>query len=79
MALNVFTGTIPALMTPCTKRREPDFDALARKGKELVGLGMSKQARGLKRPSKIMSNISGLAIPGTMLAYVERGDGGPTR
>ena len=45
----------------------------------LVGLGMAKRARGLKRPSKIMSNISGLAIPGTMLAYIERGDGGPTR
>lgn len=41
MALNFFTGTIPALMTPCTKRREPDFDALVRKGKELVGIGMS--------------------------------------
>jgi 1-pyrroline-4-hydroxy-2-carboxylate deaminase len=41
MASNVFTGLIPALMTPCTARREPDFDALVRKGKELVGLGMS--------------------------------------
>jgi 4-hydroxy-tetrahydrodipicolinate synthase len=41
MAASVFTGTIPALMTPCTARREPDFDALVRKGKELVGLGMS--------------------------------------
>jgi dihydrodipicolinate synthase/N-acetylneuraminate lyase len=41
MASNVFTGLIPALMTPCTSRREPDFDALVRKGKELVGLGMS--------------------------------------
>ena len=44
-----------------------------------VGLGMSKQARALKRPSRIMSNLSGLAMPGTMLAYAERGDGGPTR
>lgn len=41
MESNVFRGLIPALMTPCTSRREPDFDALARKGKELVGLGMS--------------------------------------
>jgi dihydrodipicolinate synthase/N-acetylneuraminate lyase len=41
MASTVFTGIIPALMTPCTTRREPDFDALVRKGKELVGLGMS--------------------------------------
>src|SRR5215475_14117812 len=41
MESNVFTGLIPALMTPCTSRREPDFDALVRKGTELVGLGMS--------------------------------------
>ncbi len=38
---NIFTGTIPALMTPCTSARKPDFDALVRKGKELVGHGMS--------------------------------------
>jgi 1-pyrroline-4-hydroxy-2-carboxylate deaminase len=41
MASTVFTGMIPALMTPCTARREPDFDALVHKGTELVGLGMS--------------------------------------
>ena len=41
MASPLFTGIIPALMTPCTGRREPDFDALVRKGTELVGLGMS--------------------------------------
>src|SRR5258708_4623778 len=41
MASSVFTGTIPALMTPCTRRREPDFDALVRKAKELIGVGMS--------------------------------------
>src|SRR5689334_3783556 len=41
MAWTIFTGMIPALMTPCTARREPDFDALVRKGKELIGLGMS--------------------------------------
>ncbi len=28
-------------MTPCTTERKPDFDALVRKGKELVALGMS--------------------------------------
>ncbi|MDE2334277.1 MAG: dihydrodipicolinate synthase family protein [Rhodospirillales bacterium] len=38
---NPFAGTIPALMTPCTPDRKPDFDALVRKGKELTGLGMS--------------------------------------
>jgi len=38
---NVFTGCVPALMTPCDEHGTPDFDALARKGKELVSLGMS--------------------------------------
>ncbi len=38
---NPFAGTIPALMTPCTPDREPDFAALVRKGRELVGLGMA--------------------------------------
>ena len=41
MAENIFKGTIPALMTPCTAKRQPDFDALVRKGKELVAAGMS--------------------------------------
>lgn len=38
---NIFTGCIPALMTPCRSDRSPDFDALVRKGKELVAAGMS--------------------------------------
>jgi len=38
---NIFTGCIPALMTPCTPNREPDFDALVKKGHELVEAGMS--------------------------------------
>jgi 4-hydroxy-tetrahydrodipicolinate synthase len=41
LAANVFRGCIPALMTPCKPDRTPDFEALARKGKELIGLGMS--------------------------------------
>ncbi|MBN9310544.1 dihydrodipicolinate synthase family protein [Devosia sp.] len=36
-----FTGCIPALMTPCRADRTPDFDALVRKAKELIELGMS--------------------------------------
>lgn len=40
MTTNVFEGTIPALMTPCKQDRTPDFDALVRKGRELVALGM---------------------------------------
>jgi dihydrodipicolinate synthase/N-acetylneuraminate lyase len=41
MASNIFAGTIPALMTPVRADRTPDFDALVRKAKELVGHGMS--------------------------------------
>ena len=41
MTATVFQGTMPALMTPCTPRREPDFAALARKGRELIDAGMS--------------------------------------
>ena len=32
---------MPALMTPCKPDRTPDFDALVRKGKELVDAGMA--------------------------------------
>ncbi len=37
---NVFCGCIPALMTPCSRDGKPDFEALVRKGCELVELGM---------------------------------------
>jgi 4-hydroxy-tetrahydrodipicolinate synthase len=41
MSKNVFSGMMPALMTPCKPDRTPDFDALVKKGKELVGAGMA--------------------------------------
>lgn len=41
MSDNIFTGCIPALMTPCTTDRRPDFDALVAKGRELIDIGMS--------------------------------------
>lgn len=41
MRTEIFTGVIPALMTPCTADRRPDFDALVRKGEELIAAGMS--------------------------------------
>jgi dihydrodipicolinate synthase/N-acetylneuraminate lyase len=41
MSSSVFTGCMPALMTPCKPDRTPDFDALVRKGKELIATGMS--------------------------------------
>ncbi len=36
----IFQGTLPALMTPCTTERMPDFDALVRCGKRLVDAGI---------------------------------------
>lgn len=41
MKASIFSGCIPALMTPCKSDRTPDFDALVRKGKELISKGMS--------------------------------------
>jgi 4-hydroxy-tetrahydrodipicolinate synthase len=37
----IFTGVIPALMTPCKADRTPDFEAMVRKAKELIEAGMS--------------------------------------
>ncbi|KRB61971.1 dihydrodipicolinate synthetase [Rhizobium sp. Root708] len=41
MRAKIFSGVIPALMTPCKEDRSPDFDGLVRKGKELIAQGMS--------------------------------------
>ncbi|MEZ5777624.1 MAG: dihydrodipicolinate synthase family protein [Paracoccaceae bacterium] len=41
MTSSIFSGCVPALMTPCKPDRSPDFDALVRKGKELIAAGMS--------------------------------------
>lgn len=41
MAADIFSGVIPALMTPCKEDRTPDFDALVRVAKELIADGMS--------------------------------------
>ena len=41
MSASVFKGVVPALMTPCTPDRRPDFEALVRKARELVTAGMS--------------------------------------
>ena len=37
---NIFTGCIPALMTPCDSKGVPNFEALAAKGQALVEAGM---------------------------------------
>ncbi len=37
---NLFTGCMPALMTPCTAKGEPQWDLLVAKGQELVEIGM---------------------------------------
>ncbi len=41
MKARIFSGVIPALMTPCKADRSPDFDALVAKGKQLIADGMS--------------------------------------
>ena len=41
MNTTIFSGTIPALMTPCKADRSPDFDALVREGQMLIDAGMS--------------------------------------
>lgn len=41
MDMSIFSGTIPALMTPCKADRSPDIEALVKKGKELIAAGMS--------------------------------------
>jgi 4-hydroxy-tetrahydrodipicolinate synthase len=41
MTTSVFSGTLPALMTPCKDDRTPDFDALVRKAQQLLEHGMS--------------------------------------
>ena len=37
---HVFKGCIPAIMTPCNSKGDPDFDALVRKAKKLIKAGM---------------------------------------
>ena len=41
MSSSVFTGTVPALMTPCNPDRTPNFVALVEKGQELMAAGMN--------------------------------------
>ena len=41
MNTEIFTGVIPALMTPCKPDRTPDFEELVRKAKQLIEAGMS--------------------------------------
>ncbi|WP_171208137.1 MULTISPECIES: dihydrodipicolinate synthase family protein [unclassified Ruegeria] len=41
MQPTIFTGMMPALMTPCKPDRTPDFDALVRKGQQMIAAGMS--------------------------------------
>ncbi|MBV1708204.1 MAG: dihydrodipicolinate synthase family protein [Hyphomicrobiales bacterium] len=41
MTLQIFSGVLPALMTPCGADGAPDFAALVRKGQQLVAQGMA--------------------------------------
>ena len=40
MDTQIFSGCIPALMTPCGADRQPDFDALVNKGQQMMTAGM---------------------------------------
>jgi 4-hydroxy-tetrahydrodipicolinate synthase len=41
MKAEIFSGVVPALMTPCKADRTPDFEALVAKAKALIDAGMS--------------------------------------
>jgi 4-hydroxy-tetrahydrodipicolinate synthase len=41
MDTSIFRGCLPALMTPCTPQRTPDFDALVARARELMAAGMN--------------------------------------
>ena len=41
MDTSIFSGCIPALMTPCNADRTPNFEALVKKGQELMAAGMT--------------------------------------
>jgi dihydrodipicolinate synthase/N-acetylneuraminate lyase len=41
MTKNIFSGTIPALMSPCTAAGDVDYDELVRTGRHLIDAGMS--------------------------------------
>ena len=41
MKAQIFSGVVPALMTPCNADRSPNFDALVRKARQLIADGMS--------------------------------------
>ncbi|NDB69901.1 MAG: dihydrodipicolinate synthase family protein, partial [Methylocystaceae bacterium] len=40
MRSSIFTGVVPALMTPCKNDRTPDFAALVSMGQKLINDGM---------------------------------------
>ncbi|WP_099825059.1 dihydrodipicolinate synthase family protein [Oceaniglobus indicus] len=40
MTSSIFSGCIPALMTPCNPDRSPDFDGLVKMGKRMIDAGM---------------------------------------
>ena len=41
MKTSIFTGCVPALMTPCDEHRKPNYDALVERGLYLIEQGMS--------------------------------------
>ncbi len=45
MASTVFSGTLPALVTPCKADSAPDFGALVARGVEMIAAGISAAVR----------------------------------
>src|SRR5262249_55417623 len=38
---SIFTGVVPALMTPCVAKGQPEFGPMVKKAQELIAAGMS--------------------------------------
>ena len=41
MSTNIFSGCLPALMTPCNAARSPNYEALVSKGQQMIDAGMN--------------------------------------
>ena len=81
---SVFAGCIPALVTPCTAAGQPDFDALAAKGKEETRPHLLKEGRrshggetapaseGHPRSKSLSPAIQDLAVAGAIFEAAQQ-------
>ena len=80
----IFTGVIPALMTPCTADRKPDFEALVRKARELIEAELFGADAGAytganrAREGKFEAADRGTLIHGSIGDFAKAYDGPPT-